>query len=144
MKAEKLFSKEQKNQIVEAIKLAESNTSAEIKVHIESLCKENALDRATELFAKLKMHKTKDRNGVLIYVAIESRKCAILGDKGINAVVKEQFWQQCYDVMRTHFQSQDYSGGIASVVAMCGEYFSEHFHYQQDDQNELSDEISFE
>lgn len=143
MNVSNLFSNEEKNSIINAIKKAETNTSAEIKVHIESRCKKETLDRAAEVFDMLEMQKTKLRNGILIYVAINSKKCAILGDAGINMVVPDGFWDDCYSILKENFSKEDYSKGIATVIEKCGEVFSHYFKYTSDDVNELSDDISF-
>jgi len=91
--AENQLTKEEKAEIKAAIEKAELNTSGEIRVHLENHCKaENVLDRAAQMFAELKMHKTAQRNGVLIYMAIKDHKFAIIGDAGINANVEEGFW----------------------------------------------------
>jgi len=90
--ASKYLTKDEQAQIVKAIESAELNTSGEIRVHLESLCSGDPFKRAVYLFNKLKMHKTKDRNGVLIYIAFESKKFAIIGDSGINEKVSDNFW----------------------------------------------------
>jgi uncharacterized membrane protein len=102
--ASKLFSSGQKAEIVAAIKSAETQTSGEIQVHIESRCKGDVLDRAAEVFKLLKMYQTKDRNGVLVYLAVEDHKFAILGDAGINSVVPADFWESTKDLMLSHFR----------------------------------------
>jgi len=91
--ASKLFSPEQKAHIVASIKEAETQTSGEIQVHIESRCKGSVLDRAAKVFEMLKLNQTKDRNGVLVYLAVEDHKFAILGDAGINSLVPANFWE---------------------------------------------------
>ena len=138
-----LFSQEEKQVIVDAIKKAETDSSAEIRVHIDSFCKKDVLERAAQVFDKLNMQKTKERNGVLIYVAVKSKKCAVIGDFAINNVVGDDFWDNCYSIMRESFSRDDYSKGIANVIEMCGEVFSHHFKYTSDDVNELPDDISF-
>lgn len=130
-------------QIEKAIKDAELNTSGEIRVHIESRCKKNVLDRAADIFAMLKMHKTELRNGVLFYLAMDDRQFGILGDAGINAVVPEDFWDTIKDEMTTHFKESHFAEGLSAGITMAGEKLKEHFPYQSDDVNELSDEISF-
>ena len=92
MSPEKAFTQQQKDAMVTAIKLAEKDTSGEIRVHIENHSKIDVLDRAADVFAHLNMHKTVQRNGVLIYVALLDHKSAILGDAGINAKVPADFW----------------------------------------------------
>jgi len=143
MGASKFFSTQQKNQITEAIKKAELNTSGEIRVHIENKCKIEVLDRAAEVFSQLKMHKTELRNGVLFYVAINDHKFAILGDAGINAKVPEYFWDNETEVVINHFKDGKYAEGLSTGILMAGEQLKQHFPYQTDDKNELSDEISF-
>ncbi|MDD2549244.1 MAG: TPM domain-containing protein [Bacteroidales bacterium] len=130
-------------QIEKAIKDAELNTSGEIRVHIESRCKKNVLDRAADIFAMLKMHKTELRNGVLFYLAMDDRQFGILGDAGINAVVPEDFWDTIKDEMTNHFKENNFAEGLSAGITMAGEKLKEHFPYQSDDVNELSDEISF-
>lgn len=138
-----LFTKEQQKQIVDAIKQAEHNTSGEIRVHIEKKCKKDVLDRAVDVFAMLKMHKTKLRNGVLFYLSIEDRQFAILGDAGINAKVPSDFWDSVKNTVLEHFKSGNQTQGLVNGILMAGEKLKAHFPYQKDDVNELSDEISF-
>ena len=98
------FTKEDKIEIEKSIKTAELNTSGEIRVHIESKCPENELDRAAFWFSELKMHKTELRNGVLFYMAIDDRKFAILGDIGINVKVPNDFWDSTKELMLGFFK----------------------------------------
>jgi len=132
-----------KKMIVDAIKEAELNTSGEIRVHIESRCKGNVLDRAAYVFKKLKMNKTKLRNGVLFYLAYKDRKFAILGDAGINRKVPENFWDDIKEKMAEKFKEGKFAEGIAEGIKESGIQLKKHFPYQSDDVNELSDEISF-
>lgn len=132
-----------KENILHAIKEAELNTSGEIRVHIESRCKINELDRAAHVFSILKMHKTALRNGVLIYIAFKDKKFAILGDAGINAVVPEDFWNSTLDKMRLQFVNGKFADGIIAAITSAGEKLKAYFPHQSDDINELSDDISF-
>ncbi|NUM51490.1 MAG: TPM domain-containing protein [Flavobacteriales bacterium] len=139
-----LFSKEQQQKIVEAIKVAETNTSGEIKVHIEKRCKENVLEHAIHIFEKLKMHQTQQRNGVLFYLSVNDHKLAILGDEGINKKVPEDFWNEVRNHMIQCFKQEQFTQGLSEGIMMAGEQLKKHFPYKsQTDQNELSDEISF-
>jgi uncharacterized membrane protein len=141
--AKDLFTAQQQELIVEAIKVAELNTSCEIKVHIEKKCKEEVLDHAAFMFDQLEMEKTGLRNGVLIYLALEDRELAILGDTGINLKVPKNFWDATRDVMILHFKEGEFAEGIANGIQLAGEQLKEHYPYQSDDVNELSDDISF-
>ena len=129
--------------MVAAIQQAEKATSGEIRVHIENHCRKNVLDRAADVFAQLKMHKTAAQNGVLVYVALEDRKLAILGDAGINAKVPANFWEGIKIRMVEQFKQGLITEGIREAVLSAGNALKTYFPYQTDDKNELPDDISF-
>ena len=143
MSVYKYFTEENKLQISNAIRVAETNTSGEIRVHIEKHCATDVLDRAAYIFDKLEMQKTKLRNGVLFYLALEDKKFAILGDGGINEKVPENFWEEIKNEAIVKFKENRFADGLADGVIKAGEQLKAHFPYQDDDVNELSDEISF-
>lgn len=143
MSPEKQFTTEQKETMVNAIREAEKNTSGEIRIHIENRCKKEVLDRASEVFAELKMHKTALRNGILVYIALEDKKLAILGDAGINSKVPSDFWNGIKNQMVEKFKAGEVTEGISEAVLKVGESLKAYFPYQKDDTNELSDDISF-
>lgn len=143
MGVHKYFTEENKLQITNAIRVAETNTSGEIRVHIENSCKGDVLDRAAYIFEKLEMHKTELRNGVLFYLALEDRKFAILGDGGINAKVEDDFWDSTKEMVINKLKEGLYAEGLSDGIIRAGEILKKHFPYQTDDVNELSDEISF-
>ncbi|HID40125.1 MAG TPA: TPM domain-containing protein [Calditrichaeota bacterium] len=139
----KFFTKEDKERIIAAIKEAEKETSGEIRLHLETSCKGDPLERAVKLFQKLKMYKTEQRNGVIIYLAVKDRKFSIYGDKGINEVVPENFWEDVKEEMRAEFVKGAFVEGVTKAILRVGEKLKEYFPYQTDDVNELSDDISF-
>jgi uncharacterized membrane protein len=141
--AQDLFNEAQQKAIVDSIKAAELNTSGEVQVHIENTCKKEVMDRATEVFASLNMHKTKLRNGVLFYLAVKDKKFAILGDAGINAAVAKDFWESIREAMQTEFRQGKFTEGLCDGIRKAGEQLKSHFPYQSDDVNELPDDISF-
>ena len=143
MSARSFFTKEEQHNIVAAIKEAELNTSGEIRVHIENHCKEEALERAAELFYDLKMNRTAARNGILFYLAVKDHKFAIIGDEGINKEVEHDFWNDIKDEMIYNFKENKFAEGLIAGILKCGKKLKEYFPHQSDDVNELSDEISF-
>lgn len=143
MTAEDLLKKENKDAMVRAIETAEKNTSGEIRIHLEQVCKGDPYMRAAYVFSKLGMFNTKERNGVLIYMAIKSHKFAIIGDSGINERVGAGFWDGVKDGMAADFRSGDFTGGMSRAVIAVGEKLKAYFPYMKDDVNELSDEISY-
>ena len=130
--------------MVKAIKQAELNTSGEIKVHIENHCRESVEQRSLFIFNHLKLNKTQQRNGVLIYLAAKDRSFAILGDEGINKVVEEGFWNDIRDLMAAAFKEGRFADGLEQGIQRCGEKLKAYFPYQSDDINEIPDEISYE
>mgnify|MGYP004442712807 CR=1 FL=1 len=139
-----ILSKQEDQRIVEAIKKAELNTSGEIKVHIDRHCKGDVEQRCMFLFNKLKINETKQRNGVLFYLAIKDRKFAVVGDEGIDKVVEPTFWNDIKNLAIAEFKEGRFAEGLEKGILRCGEKLKTHFPYQTDDINEISDEISYD
>jgi uncharacterized membrane protein len=143
MKVKEFIGDNGKALIEQAIKEAELNTSGEIRVHLESKCSGDPLQRAVYIFNYLKMYRTQARNGVLVYVAVGSRKFAIIGDAGINAVVPDNFWDGIKEQMQQNFAAGNYVDGLVQAIRESGVSLKRYFPYQSDDINEQPDEISF-
>ena len=141
-KTEAFLSKEDEQEIVQAIVSAEKNTSGEIRVHIEERSEKSPLDRAQEVFFELHMNETKDRNGVLFYVCVADKKFAIIGDEGIDKVVESDFWDCTKDIVISNFKEANFKNGLVEGILRAGERLKKYFPYQSDDMNELSNEIS--
>jgi len=139
------FSKEEKKQIVDAIREAEQQTSGEVRVYVESRCRfVDPLDRAAEVFSILKMEHTAGHNAVLMYLAVKDRQLAIFGDHGIHEKVGEEFWNKEVVHMLTQFQNNHYADAVTKVIHDIGEALKFHFPYDgQSDINELPDDIVF-
>jgi uncharacterized membrane protein len=139
-----LFNDDEQQRIREAIAGAEKCTSGEIRVSVEKTCSENVLDRSAKYFHQLDMHKTKLRNGVLIYVAVVDRKFAIIGDAGINQVVAEDFWDTTKEDMLSYFKTGDIIEGIVTGIKIVGTQLGKYFPHDLDsDTNQLSDDVAF-
>ncbi|MDG1842037.1 MAG: TPM domain-containing protein [Crocinitomicaceae bacterium] len=136
------FSKNQVAKIKEEIVLAEKNTSGEIRIHLDKKCSADPVEAAIKVFETLGMTNTKDRNGVLIYLAINDKKMAIIGDTGIDKKVPEDFWESVKNTMVENFKEAKFVEGICEAIKESGMKLSTYFPYQSDDENELSDEIS--
>jgi uncharacterized membrane protein len=131
------FSHPEQQAILEAIRLAEQKTSGEIRIF-------DPLDRAAEIFWGLKMDMTKDRNGVLVYVAMRDHQYAVLADQGIHEKVGQEFWNREVELMAAHFRKAAPADAILSVVKDVGIALHKHFPYDRDtDKNELPDDIVF-
>lgn len=141
-KVEDFLTKAEEAEIVEAIRLAEKNTSGEIRVHLEKKTSIAPIERAVEVFHELQMDQTQLRNGVIIYVAVNSKQFAIYGDKGINDLVSDDFWNSTKDVMLEHFKSGRNKQALVDGIEHAGEQLKKYFPHYDGNTNELSNEIS--
>jgi len=140
---ESFLNSEQEERVVEAIRKSEKETSGEIRVHLESYDnKEEVFSRAQEVFHLLKMDNTKQENGVILYIAVNLKKFVIYGDTGINKLVPDGFWDSTRDLIQTQFQKGKFDQGLIDGIEEVGRVLKQHFPWDSNDQNELSDEIS--
>jgi uncharacterized membrane protein len=138
----KLLSKEEELILVSAIADAEKQTSGEIRVHIENNCNGDAIQRSVQLFEQLGMTKTEKKNAVLIYLASDAKKFAVIGDEGINNIVGENFWKSTKDIMQNHFVKGDFLSGLKYGIEEIGKQLKQHFPFHKNDSNELPNDIS--
>ena len=144
-KKKDFFTEEEKLQIIEVVRNAEKRTSGEVRVFIESRCRYvDPLDRSAEVFFNLKMNETKDRNAVLLYIAMKDRQLAVFGDEGIHKKVGTEYWNKEVNLLINEFNTAHYGDGISQCVRDIGEALHQHFPFDNDtDKNELPDDIIF-
>lgn len=129
---------------MEAIRLAELQTSGEIRVHVEDHCKDDVMTHTKELFLKMGMDKTAASNGVLIYIVSKDRKFAIIGDKALDEHVEPDFWTNTSLEMAAQFKLGKFEDGVCLAIDKVGQRLKKYFPYDSDnDTNELTDEISY-
>jgi uncharacterized membrane protein len=128
--------------IVQAIKNAEAQTSGEIRVYLQrGELKEDSLIAAQRQFQKLGMEKTRERNGVLIFVAPRAQKFAVIGDEGVHQKCGDQFWQQLVDRMRAHLQNENFTQALVEAIDEAGKLLARHFPRSAQEQNESPDSV---
>lgn len=138
------FSAPEKELITGAIHGAEQASSGEVRVFIESRCRfVDPVDRAKEVFHRLKMEATTERNAVLLYVAMKDRQLALWGDTGIHEKVGDAFWSAQVKEILSHFTRDNYAEGISRVITEVGQMLGHYFPHKGDAKNELPDEIVF-
>ena len=135
---------EGQRRIADAITAAERHTTGEICVHVTPRCRGDVVKRAKKTFNRLHLYTTKRRNAVLIFVAYDDRKFAILGDTGINDVVPEGFWDGEVKELGLYLKAGRPVDGICAIIARLGDRLSEYFPGERDDENELSNEVTFD
>jgi uncharacterized membrane protein len=140
----KFFSKEDDNRIIQSIKIAEKETSGEIRVHFQRKMKGNLMDAAVNTFYELKMDETNEKNGVLFYFVPKKKKFAVIGDQGINEKVPDNFWEEVKYIIEEGFKKKKKVDGICEAIELAGFKLKEFFPYKDHyDLNELPDEISY-
>lgn len=144
MHTRRFFTIDQEAQIVAAIRAAECKTSGEIRVHINEHYEEDVVTQAEAIFLKLGMHRTHEQNGTMIYLAVENREFAIIGDIGIHQKVGDTFWQNIRNGVQAKFQQGDFTGGVILGIENIAEELSKYFPPRAENHNELSDDISYE
>ena len=137
------FSKKEKQLILSAIQTAENKTSGEIRVHVQRETSQDILAEAKQVFEKLGMTRTQERNGVLILFGIKNRHFAILGDKEIHEKVPGNFWEDVRLLMQKDFLDDRFADGLTEGIHRVGEKLQAYFPAQKDNPNELSDRISY-
>ncbi len=140
-----LFSKEEELRIVEAIRVAEQNTTGEIRLFVEDFCmRDHPVERAEEIFQLHGMYHTQARNAVLIYLAEKSRHFALWGDTGIHERVGFQFWEAEKKLLREHLLRDEATEGVCQIIHLIGEQLRTNFPFDgTHNNNELPDEIIY-
>jgi len=133
----------EEQEIVQAISNAEKNTSGELRVHLEKGTQDPPIIRAFQVFQELAMNKTKARNGVLIYVGVQTKQFAIYGDIGIDGIVSPDFWEKTKEKIRYHFEHKQFKKGLIAGITQAGDCLKNYFPYDNtNDDNELPNTIS--
>lgn len=138
----KFFKGQEDKEITEAIRRAEKETTGQIRVHLRKKCKKDVLAQAHQVFRKLGMHRVKEKNAVLIFVAPESRQLAIVGDSGIHEKVKDEFWHSIRDLMAGYFKQDKIKEGILAGIHSAGEKLKHHFPVSAKNFNPLPDIVT--
>ncbi|TAL00420.1 MAG: hypothetical protein EPO07_09680 [Verrucomicrobia bacterium] len=141
MKAKEFLKQVRHDEIVAAIRASEQKTSGEIRVFVSHKEVEAPVGAAQVEFARLGMAKTRERNGVLIFVAPLTRKFAVIGDKAVHEKCGDEFWRTLADEMSGHFKSGDFTAGLVHSIHKAGELLAQHFPHRPDDRNELPDRV---
>jgi len=142
MRSKEFLSKLEHDRIVHAIRESESKTSGEIRVYVQrGKFKADPLVVAQKKFQQLQMHKTVERNAVLIFVAPREHKFAVVGDRAIHDKCGDEFWQRVVEGMRTHFQNENFSHSLIEAISEIGKLLAAHFPKTLGNANELPDDV---
>lgn len=138
----KFFTAAEQERIIEEIRLAEKQTSGEIRIHLDRRSEKDVIKKAQKVFNRLRMNRTQQRNGVLIYLATDHRKFAILGDEGIHRLVPENYWEDTKEEMQRYFREGKFCEGLCWGIRQVGEKLQTYFPIGKNDRDELPNTIS--
>ena len=139
----RFFNLEEEKQIMASIRLAERASSGEVRLFVESHCKKPVPERTVQVFKRLKMQNTRERNGVLVYIAMDDHKFSIFGDEGIHHKLGFSFWHTEAATLKSYFARDEIVNGICQVISDIGEKLKTQFPHPPDDKNELLDDIVY-
>lgn len=139
---ERYFSPDDLEAIRAAVAAAERQTAGEIRVHLERRAVGDVLAHARRVFHALGMHRTRHRASVLLYLAVDDRKFAIVGDDGVHARVGYRLWDSVRDELQRELRAGRTRDGVIATVAEIGRALAAHFPPRPDETNELPDAVS--
>jgi putative membrane protein len=87
------------------------------------------------------LYRTRESNGVEIYLSLFEREVVVIGDRGIHQKMGDQHWQNVRDLIILGIRKGDARGGICAAIESCGKALAEYFPPRTDDVNELSDRV---
>ncbi|MCS6990536.1 MAG: TPM domain-containing protein [Chitinophagales bacterium] len=138
-----LLTDEDQQQLADLIAACEHQTSAEIKIFLEPWCWGDPLRRARQKFKELHLHRTRLRNGLLLYVAYQSHRFAVVGDEGLCQKLPPQFWEHLRDELIELFRKFPLAEALGHAIRRCGRELSHYFPAVSPNPNELSNTIEF-
>jgi uncharacterized membrane protein len=136
------LTQDERERVARAIRETEAATSGEIVVHVTESTRTLPTLEARKAFERLGMTRTRERNGVLFFVAVRDRKLAVIGDKGINDRVPPSFWNDVIKHVESHLAEGRFGEGLAGGIEMVGVELARYFPPRADDVNELPDSIT--
>ncbi|RJP18142.1 MAG: TPM domain-containing protein [Candidatus Abyssobacteria bacterium SURF_5] len=138
----KFLTPAESRQVTAAVEQAEKFTSGEIKVTLARHCWISIESKASRLFNKLNLDRTRHRNCVMILLVLTNHEFHIHGDQGIHERVGQEFWDDVRDRMSVCFKEDRFGDGLAEGVRLIGEKLAQFFPPLADDTDEISNHIA--
>lgn len=109
--------------LTEKVAASERHHRGEIRVCIEAalpvrhlLVGRSARARALQLFNSLGVGRTRERNGVLIYLLQADRAIEVIVDPALAAQVDPTQWQRVVDGLQTQFRAGRFEAGLLEAI----------------------------
>ncbi|HDP93737.1 MAG TPA: hypothetical protein ENN40_00020 [Candidatus Aminicenantes bacterium] len=97
--------------------------------------------RAMRHFLEAVVHRTRERNGMLIFLSRLERRIEIVTDIGISDRIPRSTWEGVLNELSSGLKRGDPGDALAQAVTRCGEILAVHFPPRPDDINELKDSV---
>ncbi len=130
-----------------AIREAEAAHHGQIRFAVEAgldvgplLGNKTARERAIEIFSRLRVWDTEDNNGVLIYLLLADHDVEIIADRGVDARVGREGWEQICRAMEAEFRAGRFEAGVLAGIRAVSAYLRRHYPRQGASANELPDQ----
>ena len=92
-------------------------------------------------FSEHGLHYTREHTGILILVSLLEHRVEVLADRGINAKVERDTWQEIAQILTTGLKSGRAADAFCKAIERCGEILAAHFPRAEDDKNELPNRL---
>jgi putative membrane protein len=87
------------------------------------------------------LYKTRESNGILIFLSHLERRVVVLGDKAIHEKLGDRHWDGVRDRIIQGIRTGKSCQGICDAIESCGNALATHFPHRPDDTNELPDTV---
>lgn len=92
-------------------------------------------------FFEERLYKTRDDNGILIYISLLEHRAWIIADSGINDRIETKKWDEAVQCITNGIKANHACDSLCQAIAMIGDILTTEFPIGEDDQNELHDLI---
>ncbi len=94
-------------------------------------------ETALAAFFSERLYKTKDENGILLFISVMEQKVWILADAGINRKIEQDAWESIVAELIEGIKSGRRCEGICAAIRQIGLILQTHFPYEKSDKDEL-------
>jgi putative membrane protein len=101
-----------------------------------------ARQRAEAAFLEEEVFATRDRTGILIFVAIFEHRVVVMGDSGINRAVPDGVWDRVVEDLVAGIRAGTPAEALIEAITECGRLLQKHrLDIRPDDTDELPNDL---
>lgn len=87
------------------------------------------------------LSRTRDRTGILVYVALAERYAEVVADTGIAEKVEAGAWRGIIDEIIVATREERLADGLVGAIGQAGQLLASHFPPREKDDDELSNKV---